>query len=250
MNSPRTIRSIAAAAAAIGITTLIGPGTAAAHVTTEPEQAAQGDSAKIAFRVPNERPDASTVKVHVALPLDYPLSSVRTRPLPGWTAEVQKVRLPRPVDVAGAQVTEAVSGITWTALPGTAIGPDQFQDFEASLGTLPTTTDRLLLPTEQTYDSGEVVRWDQLPAPDGSEPEHPAPELALVPGEGGAGHQHGAGSGQQPAGHPADQATAAPATSDNTARALGGAGLVVGALGLGIGLGALLRGRRGGRADS
>lgn len=251
MNTSRPLARIAATAAALGLTALTGAGTAAAHVATEPEQATQGDTAKIAFRVPNERPDAGTVKIHVALPLDHPLSSVRTRPLPGWTAEVQKVRLDRPVEVAGAQVTEAASGITWTAQPGTRIAPDQFQDFEATLGTLPTDTGELLLPTEQTYESGEVVRWDQPPAPDGSEPEHPAPALTLVADRSG-GHQHGSGDqhggmpgqpGQQP---PAGQ----PSSGDDTARALGGAGLVVGALGLGIGIGALLRTRRSGRADS
>jgi hypothetical protein len=43
---------------------------------------------------------------------------------------------------------------------------------------------------------------------------------------------------------------AAPAssTSDGTARWLGGAGLVVGALGLGIGVGATLRARKAGTA--
>lgn len=249
MSTTRSLFRTTGVTAAIAFTAIAGAGTAAAHVSANPEQAEQGGHAKIAFRVPNERPDASTVRVHVALPLDHPLSSVRTKPLPGWTAEVRKVRLDRPVDVAGAQVTEAVSGITWTARPGTAIAPDQFQEFEATLGTFPTDTDRLLLPTEQTYDSGEVVRWDQPPAADGSEPEHPAPALALVEGD-GSGHGHGsAPSGTGHDGHE-DAAEAEPAGADDTARILGGAGLAVGALGLGLGAGALLTARRknGGKA--
>jgi hypothetical protein len=45
---------------------------------------------------------------------------------------------------------------------------------------------------------------------------------------------------------PRTEAAAAAPTSDNTARWLGGAGLVVGALGLGVGVGAVLRSRRAG----
>ncbi|WP_433870760.1 YcnI family copper-binding membrane protein [Saccharopolyspora sp. CA-218241] len=226
----------AAAGAISALLAFAGAGTASAHVSAQPGEAPKGGHATLAFRVPNERPDAGTVAVRVTLPTDTPLSSVRTKPLPGWTASVEKVTLDRPVQVAGAEVTEAVRAITWTARPGTRIDPGEYQEFEASLGTMPTDTDTLVLPTAQTYDSGEVVRWDQPPAPDGSEPEHPAPTLTLVESEGG--HSHGGGSHQE------DGAAAAGGGSDDTARWLGGAGLVVGALGLGVGAGALLRSRR------
>ncbi|WP_243790715.1 YcnI family protein [Saccharopolyspora gloriosae] len=252
MSTTRSLIRSAGITAAIGFTVIAGAGTAAAHVSAQPEQAEQGGHAKIAFRVPNERPDAGTVRVHVSLPLDHPLSSVRTKPLPGWTAQVEKVRLDRPVDVAGAQVTEAVAGITWTARPGTRIAPDQFQEFEATLGTFPTDTDQLVLPTEQAYDSGEVVRWDQAPAPDGSEPEHPSPTLALTASEGG-GHGHETtGGGETGHGDKAhdDEDTESAASGDDTARVLGGAGLAVGALGLGLGAGALVLARRGNRENS
>ncbi|MFR9728054.1 YcnI family protein [Saccharopolyspora sp. MS10] len=249
MSTTRSVRGAVCCTAALAFGLLAGTGTAAAHVSAEPEQAEQGGHARIAFRVPNERPDASTVRVRVTLPLEHPLSSVRTRPLPGWTAQVEKVRLERPVDVAGAQVTEAATSITWTARPGTAIGPDQYQEFEATLGTLPSDAEQLVLPTEQSYDSGEVVRWDQAPAPDGSEPEHPAPVLALVPGEGGHGHGT-TGAGGHHSGEAGEHAAEAAAGPDDTARLLGGAGLAVGALGLGIGAGALVLARRGGRGKA
>ncbi|MCX2731240.1 YcnI family protein [Saccharopolyspora sp. NFXS83] len=249
MSTTRSALRSTAVTAVLGFTALAGAGTAAAHVSAQPEQAEQGGYAKIAFRVPNERPDAGTVRVHVALPLEHPLSSVRTKPLPGWTAQVEKVRLERPVEVAGAQVTEAVAGITWTARPGTRIAPDQFEEFEATLGTFPTDTDELLLPTEQTYDSGEVVRWDQPPAPDGSEPEHPAPALALVASEGG-GHGHGTTGGGDTGHGGAGHGEADAAAADDTARVLGGTGLAVGALGLGLGAGALVLARRGTKGNA
>ena len=76
--------------------------------------------------------------------------------------------------------------MTWTADPGTRIGPGEFADFPLSLGPLPE-VDRLVLPAVQTYDDGEVVAWDQPPAADGAEPERPAPAVTLTPAGGAAG---------------------------------------------------------------
>ncbi|MER5393348.1 YcnI family protein [Saccharopolyspora sp. NPDC002686] len=214
------------------MTALLGAAPAFAHVSAQPSEAAKGGHAKIAFRVPNERPNASTVEVKVTFPEDTPLSSVRTKPKPGWTAKVEKAQI-APVEVAGAQVTEAVRSITWTAQPGTRIGPDEFDEFEATLGTLPENKDELVIPTFQTYDNGEVVAWDTPTPPNGEEPEHPAPTVKLVE-DAEEGHGHG-GSEEKPA--------AEAGAGDDTARWLGGAGLLVGALGVGVGAGALARSR-------
>ena len=104
------------------------------------------------------------------------------------------------------------------------------QEFDVSAGPLPEDTDRLVLPAVQTYDSGEVVAWDAPPA-EGAEPEHPAPVLELIP--------EGDNTAVEPT---TGMATASGA--DTTARWIGGAGLAVGALGLGVGAGAVLRARR------
>ena len=220
MSTNRIAARSVVVASACGILALIGAGTASAHVTAQPKEVAKGGYAKIAFRVPNERPNAGTVQVRVDLPLDHPISSASTKPMPGWTAQVDKVKLDKPVEVDGAKVTDAVRSITWTAQPGTRIGPEQFDEFEVSLGTIPGDTDQLVLPAEQTYDNGEVVRWADPQAPGAPEPEHPAPTVKLVADE---SESHGT------SGH--DDAAAAPQqASDDTARWLGGAGLVVGAL--------------------
>jgi hypothetical protein len=60
-----------------------------------------------------------------------------------------------------------------------------------------------------------------------------------------AGHGSTAADASAAAGH---TEAAASGTSDGTARWLGGAGLVVGALGLGVGVGATLRARKAGTA--
>lgn len=214
--------------AAGGLTVILAV-PAAAHVTVQPGEATQGGYTAFAFRVPNERPDAGTVKIEVTLPADHPIGSIRTKPMTGWTAKVVKQG-------------NAVRSVTWTAQPGVRINPDEFQEFEVAAGPLPRDTDELVLPTRQSYDNGEVVSWDAPPVADGApEPEHPAPVLALEPAAAGeAGH----------AGHDeaAPTVTGAPETTsgtDSTARLLGGAGLVLGALGLGFGAGAVLRLRRG-----
>ncbi|NMI02180.1 YcnI family protein [Pseudonocardia acidicola] len=213
---------------------LLGAAPAFAHVTAQPGEAAQGSYSVISMRVPNESDTAGTVKLEVTLPTDHPITSVRTTPMPGWTATVTKTPLNPPVQTAGTTVTEAVTSVTWTAQPGTRIGPGQFVDFPLSLGPLPTGTDTLVLPATQTYDNGQVVAWNEPTTPGAAEPQHPAPAVTLTPAAAG-GHGHGGGG--------AATAAAAVDPTDNTARWLGGAGLLVGALGLGLGGGAALRNR-------
>lgn len=153
-------------------------GSAYAHVTAQPNTATQGGYSKIAFRVPNEEDGASTVKLEVTLPADHPVASVETRAVPGWTAEIEKTKLATPLKSDDGPITEAVSKITWT---GGRIAPDNFEEFEVSLGPLPTDTDKLVFKAVQTYDNGDVVRWIDTSAPGGAEPEHPAPTVKLTP---------------------------------------------------------------------
>ncbi|MFJ6670448.1 YcnI family protein [Actinosynnema sp. NPDC091369] len=232
--------AVLATAAFLALTTA---GSASAHVTAStPKDAVQGGYTKVTFRVPNERPDAGTVKVEVNLPAEYPLASVSTKPTPGWKVEAVKEKLATPVKSHGREVTEAVRTVTWTADPGTRIEPGQFNEFDLSIGPLPDTTDQLVLPAKQTYDSGEVVDWNAAPPAEGAdEPERPAPVLKLVAK---TGDDHGTATATAVADDGHD--TAATAT-DDTARWLGGAGLAVGALGLGLGAGAVLRSRRAGK---
>lgn len=222
------------AATALGVLAV----AADAHVTVNPRSAEQGSFAKLSFRVPNERDDASTTKLVVELPLDHPLTSVSVRPLPGWTAKVEKKKLPTPVKAGEVEITEAVSTITWS---GGKIEGGQFQEFDVSMGPLPTDTDKLMFKAVQTYSGGEVVRWDQDPAAQ-AEPEHPAPVLALTPK--GSGDGHGGAAPAQSGSVVAVRNTAAEASGDDgTARLLGGAGIILGVVGLGVGAYGLRRGQ-------
>jgi periplasmic copper chaperone A len=223
-----TVLTVAAAVA------LTGAVPALAHVTAQPGYAEQGGYTVVTMRVPNESDTAGTVELEVTLPVDHPITGVRTTPVPGWTATTARAPLATPIERNGRTITDAVRTVTWTATPGTRIGPGEFLEFPLSLGPLPTDTDLLLLPAVQTYDDGEVVAWDQPPAADGSEPERPAPAVTLSPP-----------SGSEEGATPVAALTTAPGSgTDPTARWLGGTGLLLGALGLGLGGGALLRSRR------
>ena len=101
--------------------------------------------------------------------------------MPGWTAQITKVTLDKPIKVHDTEIKEAVSTVTWTATAGTRINPGEFQEFELSAGPLPE-TEQLVIPAIQTYDNGTVVAWDAPPVEEGAEePEHPAPVIELEP---------------------------------------------------------------------
>lgn len=179
MSRPRTLASAAflVAVSVTGMLAIAAP--AAAHVTVNPREAEQGGYARLAFRVPTESDTASTTKVEVVLPVDAPIASVSTMPVPGWTVALERGAPAKPVTVHGARLTEVVTRITWTATPAAAVKPGQFQEFPVSLGPLPE-VDRLVFKALQTYSDGSVVRWIEEPAADGPEPESPAPVLNLV----------------------------------------------------------------------
>jgi uncharacterized protein YcnI len=238
----RTLAKGGAVLATAAVLALTTAGPASAHVTAStPKDAVKGGYTKVTLRVPNERADAGTVKLELTLPAEFPLASVSTKPTPGWKVEAVKEKLATPVKSHGREVTEAVRTVTWTADAGNRIEPGQFNEFDLSVGPLPDNTDQLVLPTKQTYDSGEVVDWNAPPPADGAEePERPAPVLKLVAAKAG---DHATAT---PAADDSHGTTAATST-DDTARWLGGAGLAVGALGLGLGAGAVLRSRRTGK---
>ncbi|MFJ4697530.1 MULTISPECIES: YcnI family protein [unclassified Streptomyces] len=241
--------AVLGALAASGVLVLAGP--AAAHVSVAPQgAAAKGGYATVNFKVPNERDDASTVKLEVNLPTDHPLASVQPQPVPGWTVKVTQAKLDKPVEMHGEKVTEAPSKITWTA-EGKGVEPGQFQQFPLSLGPLPEDADQLVFKALQTYSDKEVVRWIEEPKSDGSEPDDPAPVLAL---SAAADDAHGAAGGTASSGTDAKDksdgahdktATASSdsdsGSSDTTARVLAVVGIVVGAAGVAFGV---LAGRR------
>ncbi|MFI6084569.1 YcnI family protein [Streptomyces sp. NPDC051217] len=252
----RTARRVAVVGgiAASAVVLLAGP--ALAHVSVQPVgEAAKGGYATVNFKVPNERDDASTVKLEVNFPTEHPLASVAPQAVPGWKIAVTKSKLAKPIEMHGKQITEAVSKVTWTAAAGGGVAPGYFQQFPLSVGQLPEDADQLVFKTLQTYDNDEVVRWIDAPT-EGAEPESPAPVLTLTAasedGHGAAADDKTGDKAGDDAKAGADQASdeseggdaenaASSDSSDGTARGLGIAGIVIGVAGVAYGV---LAGRR------
>ena len=92
---------------------------------------------------------------------------------------VQPITRSKFITAHGAEITEAVSKITWTAAGAdTSIKAGQFQEFEVSAGPLPE-VDQIIFKTLQTYSDGNIVRWIDEPT-NGQQLEHPAPVLKLA----------------------------------------------------------------------
>ncbi|GAA2355468.1 YcnI family protein [Streptomyces cuspidosporus] len=249
MNAMRLRRLPVVGGIAASALVLLAASPAFAHVSVQPGQAEQGTYSTIAFKVPNEKDDASTVKLEVTLPADHPLASVMAQPVPGWDVKLTKTKLAKPVESHGEKITEAVTKVTWS---GGKIEPGTFQQFPLSVGELPHDTDQLVFKALQTYDDKEVVRWIEAPQEGQPEPENPAPVLKLVKpaqdsdshGSAASGDTDGGSAKNAKADGTAEKAAAASDdgdSSDTTARVLGIAGIVVGAAGIAFGV---LAGRR------
>ncbi|WP_072805711.1 YcnI family copper-binding membrane protein [Rhodococcoides yunnanense] len=213
------IRRACVLAGATSLALVVGAGAASAHVSVSAPGAEQGGYTVLTFRVPTESDTAATTSVQVELP---GLNSARTQPVPGWTSTVEK------------NAEGLATSVTWTAEPGAEVLPGQFQQFLLSAGPLPE-EETVSFPAVQTYNDGQVVEWTEEALDDASEPEHPAPSLSL------------AAAGSSDEGHGQATVTSEATTtseSDNTARWLAGAALVLGALGAALGIGAVVRGRR------
>ncbi|WP_250002553.1 YcnI family protein [Actinoplanes sp. M2I2] len=216
-------RSALVGATVAGLTLALAA-PAAAHVTVNPDTATAGGYAKVTFRVPNESDKDSTTKVEVNLPADKPIASVSVKPVTGWDVATTVSKLAKPLEAHGAQITEAVSKITWTAKGGFEVKPGQFQEFDVSMGPLPESGE-MIFKALQTYSDGTVVRWIDEPSTDGTEPESPAPVLKI-----GAAAAEG---GDTAAAAPAATAVAEPAAEEsNSSNGFGIAGLVAGVLAL------------------
>lgn len=129
MSFPHAAKRLLTGAGVVTATVMALALPAAAHVTINPNTAEPRGYGVFNVRVPNEEPDADTTKVELHLPTDHPIASVNVQPVPGWTVQVTKGRLPEPIAVEGGKLTEAVTAITWS---GGRIQPGQFQQLEAS----------------------------------------------------------------------------------------------------------------------
>lgn len=231
-------------AALVGALTLAGlaiAATASAHVTVSPTSLPQGSTAELTFKVPNEESKANTVSLQLQIPTQYPIAQVLAKPVPGWTITVHTVTLSKPLTTDDGTFTTAVDEIDWT---GGTIQPGQYQDFQISVDPLPNDTTQLAFKAVQTYSNGDVVRWIDLSTSGNPDPDHPAPVLTLTP------ETSATSATASSTAAAASTTTAASSDSSSSSDGLGIAGLVLGAIGAGCGVAALLYVRKTRRSEN
>ncbi|MHA7154645.1 YcnI family copper-binding membrane protein [Arthrobacter sp. TMN-50] len=233
----RTVTTSALAVTTAGLMAL-GLGTASAHVNVSPTSTTAGGYTQLNFAVPSESDTALTEKIEIQLPTDTPFTSVRAKPVEGWTAEVVRGELPEPVEIDGATLTEGVLSVTWTADSETAgLSADEYQVFSLSVGRLPEAGTTVTLPAIQTYTDGSVSSWDEIAEEGADEPESPAPSFVTTAETEEGGH------GPEAAPDAAADAEQASSTESTATQPVVWVALAAGLLGLVAGALALIRTR-------
>ena len=230
-------RRIAVGAAAFGA--LAVPAAAQAHVTVQPTSAPAGAQTVLAVRVPNERDDASTVKVDVRLPPGF--ASASWEAVPGWTVRAVKEKLATPIQTDDGPIDEQIGEVVWTASSRKdGIAPGEFRDFPLSVVIPGKPGQTLTFKALQTYSNGDVVRW--IGAPDADEP---APRVQLTAAASGSStpSRQQANPSSAPPGASTDDGGGSD-TLSIIALALGALGLVVGGIALGVARGTARGARR------
>jgi hypothetical protein len=156
--------------------------------------------------------------------------------LPGWHFTIKSQKLPTPIQTDDGSIDEVVNSITWTANSiATSIAQDEFAAFTVNADGIPDGPDQLVFRAVQSYSDGSTVRWVDPVTPGGPEADHPTPILQLTAGsETTTPTTSGTSSAS----------TTVASTEDNSARALGVIGIIVGGVALVAATGALMRRRR------
>ncbi len=192
-------------------------GSADAHVTVTPREAAAKSAPQLTIRVPSEK-DIPTESIRVEFPAE--LQVLRLKPTAGWTAEVERNESGRIIAVTYA---------------GSKISREEYQEFSL-IARLPEQPGPIRLKAFQRYAGGIEVAWVNAAEP------QPAPTITVTPIVAPAAA--GADAFAAPA---ASTAAAASAPASSAASSTGSGAWMSGlALALSvIALGVALRPRRG-----
>ncbi len=245
MRKTRTTLALLATGGAL----LAVPSAVQAHISLHPNTIPAGAFATLDVRVPGEQEGAYVRKVDVLFPTGF--TSVNYESVPGWSTHIIESKLANPIKSGGETIDTEVSQVLWTWTgPLGKVDNAQFINFPLSLAIPENAAGKALeFRTVQTYSNGHVVHWIEpsLTA------EHPSPRINVT-AKGGviediAGHEAGPEAGQTPGSQstPAPTSAAAKPASSEASKGLGIAALILGALGLLAGLGALTAVRRSGR---
>ena len=240
-------RAAAAAICASG-TALFAPALAQAHISLHPNTIPAGAFVTLDVRVPGEQAGAYAYKIDMLVPPGF--TEIDTQNVPGWSVKEVMAKLAKPIQTDEGPIDEEVQQIVWTGDRSQMgrLENGQFIQFPLSIA-MPSDIagQSLAFKTIQYYSNGRVIHWIGPPSA-----EYPAPTINIT-AKGGvvqeiAGGEAGPTPGEAPTGQSTATPTPAPATtaSGGASKGLGIAALVLGALGLIAGIGALVvaRGNR------
>ena len=151
-------------------------GPAGAHVVMAPAEAMAGSYYAGEFRIGHGCGEAATTAVRIEVP-DGVLTA-RPRPKPGWTIEIERVPLAKPVVTEGKEQRDRVSAITWHG----SLPADQFDGFGVMLKLPKGHSGPIYLPVRQSCGTESIV-WNEIPAAGRSwgSLKNPAPMLTITP---------------------------------------------------------------------
>ena len=239
----KIVRVLPPIGVAAGVLALMAP-PVGAHISPDKDEVPAGSYNQVTLTVPHGCEDSPTKQLAIEVP--EALDSVTPEVHPGWKIAVANEALTTPVtDPEGAEVTERMKTVTYTANAGNELPPHYRDDFTLGFKTPDAEGDYLFFKIVQTCAEGETA-WIEEYTGDGEEPEHPAPAVLIGPA--GADEHGGAAEEADPAAEPVAAEEAASTSDDDSddggSDGLAIAALVVGAAGLLAGGAALVRGRK------
>lgn len=149
-----TIKSIAACAL------FCWAGAAFSHVTLEQGNATAGSYYKATLKAGHGCEGSPTTAFKVFLPVGF--QGAKPMPKAGWALVTKIVKLDKPYDSHGKQITQDVAEITWTARAPEFYLPDSQYDEFVLQGKLPDQAGPLWFKVLQSCEKG-ANDWSEVP---------------------------------------------------------------------------------------
>jgi uncharacterized protein YcnI len=163
----KAVRKFVLALGVVAAAALVFAAVASAHARVSPAVVKKGAAEVFTLSVPTEEEGATTTKVELNVPADFPVDSVESPP-PGWTVNVA---------ATGSGEAAVIHQITWSGghVPTGQAAMFRFAAQANDSGTVS-------FSVRQTYSDGTVVDWN---GPESS--DTPSPTIDSVDSLGGGG---------------------------------------------------------------
>jgi uncharacterized protein YcnI len=163
----KAVRKSIVTVAAVGIAALVFAAVASAHARISPPIVEKDAPEVFTLSVPTEKEGATTTKIELTVPSDFPIDSVEPPPA-GWTMNVK---------ATGSGEEATIQGVTWS---GGHVPTGQAAMFRFAAQA--NKTGSITFGVRQTYSDGSVVDWN---GPESS--DTPSPVVKSLGSLGGGG---------------------------------------------------------------